>query len=450
MCTTGPCGDSSVLKLLYVPAARSASSSDAIESENSLIGAPIVPASAGSRWPARLPRRRRSAWPRRGSCGAPFGCSTILQASPDSSSANARSNCASSSSSVISGRRSTTPCSSSQRVLYQVANTSRPLTADTVRFLKMSASATSNSTGCAGMPKRITRPPLRTMRNASPIASGAPDISNTTSGCSPSFCSTNQAATSSTSRTSSAAWTPIFAARPSRNGVRSDASTRPAPDARAMPMPNSPTGPQPRIATVFPATSSWLEREDGVPERLLQRRDLRRQLRAIVLPDHRLRHGDVLRERAVAVDAEDLRALAHVRAAGTAVEAAAARDVALGRHVVADRDVTDGAAGVDDGPGELVAERERRDDPVLRPRVPAEDVQVGAADARRLDLDEHLVVARNRDGDLLQRETRLGSALADRPHGLHGTTMAGRPGPGHPRPAGGPVRVSPTGWSRRR
>ena len=46
--------------------------------------------------------------------------------------------------------------------------------------------------------------------------------------------------------------------------------------------------------------------EDGVAERLLERRDLGRELGAVVLPDHRLGDGDELGERAVAVDAEDL------------------------------------------------------------------------------------------------------------------------------------------------
>ena len=32
-----------------------------------------------------------------------------------------------------------------------------------------------------------------------------------------------------------------------------------------MPMLNSPTGPQPRIATVFPATSSWLSANTAFP-----------------------------------------------------------------------------------------------------------------------------------------------------------------------------------------
>ena len=205
-------------------------------------------------------------------------------------------------------------------------------------------------------------------------------------------------------------------ARASRNGRRSEARTRTAPEARAIAMLNSPTGPQPRTATDFADDVGVAQGEHRVAERLLQRRDLGRQLRAVVLPDHRLRHGDVLREGAVAVDAEYLRALAHVCLPRAAMEAVAARDVALGRDVVADRDVANASPDVDDGPGELVPERQRRRDALLRPGVPVHDVEVGAANARSLDEDEDLVVGRRRDRHFVEDEARLGGALADGPH----------------------------------
>src|SRR5439155_22195988 len=136
-----------------------------------------------------------------------------------------------------------------------------------------------------------------------------------------------------------------------------------------------------------------------------------RQLRVVVPPDARRRYGDVAGERAVAVDAEDARALAHVRVAGAALEAHAAGDVALRGDVVADRDVPDELPALDDGAGELVAKRERRDDPALRPRVPPVDVQVGAADARGLDLDQHLVRRGLRDRDLVETQAGLRARL---------------------------------------
>ena len=101
-------------------------------------------------------------------------------------------------------------------------------------------------------------------------------------------------------------------------------------------------------------------REDGVAEGLLEARDLGRQLRAVVPPHDRGGDRRVVGEASVAVDAEDPRALAHVRAPGAAVEAGAAGHVALGGDVVALGDVAHLAPDGDDRPAELVAERQRR------------------------------------------------------------------------------------------
>ena len=166
--------------------------------------------------------------------------------------------------------------------------------------------------------------------------------------------------------------------------------------------------------------------EDGVPERLLEAGDLRRKLRAVVLPDDGRRNGDEVGEPAVAVDAEDLRPLAHVRPAGPAVEAGSAGDVALGGHVVALRDVAHLAARRDDRPAELVPERQRRVHALGRPLVPAVDVEIRAADARRLDPDEHLVRLRCGDRDLVEDESGLGLALANGSHRLHGALILPR------------------------
>ena len=100
-----------------------------------------------------------------------------------------------------------------------------------------------------------------------------------------------------------------------RNGTWSDAKSRPEPNAFAIAIVKRPTGPQPRTATARPGEILRRRREDGVAERLLQARDLGRELRAVVAPDDRGGHGGVVREAAVAIDAEDLRLLAHVRLA---------------------------------------------------------------------------------------------------------------------------------------
>ena len=54
-----------------------------------------------------------------------------------------------------------------------------------------------------------------------------------------------------------------------------------------------------------------------------------------------------------------------------------------------------------------------------RPLVPALDVEVGAADARRLDLDQDLVRTRGRYRELVEHEPGLGVALANGAHRLH-------------------------------
>ncbi len=161
-------------------------------------------------------------------------------------------------------------------------------------------------------------------------------------------------------------------------------------------------------------------REHRVAERLLQARDLGRELRAVVAPDDGGRDDDVVRKAAVAIDAEDLRRLAHVRLARSTVKAHATRHMTLGGHVVALRDVPDGASDRDDRPTELVSERERRLHSLRRPLIPAPDVQVGPADRRGLDPDENLVERRRRNGHLVEREPGCGLAFADGAHRLHG------------------------------
>ena len=295
----------------------------------------------------------------------------------------------------------------------------------------MSDSAMSSSTGDPGIPNSTTSPPFRTMRKASRTALGAPDISKTTSSPAFSFASRNHSATFATSPT----FTVLRAERfreleavgdvvrredaPGAGGARD--RDREEPDGAAAEHGHG-------------AAGQVLRRggEDRVPERLLQRRHLGRELGAVVLPDHRLRNDDELGERAVAVDAEDLRLLAHVRLPGAAVEAHAAGDVALGGDVVAADDGAHVLAGLDDGACELVPERQRRVDPSLRPVVPAEDVQVGPAHARGLDLHEHVAGAGLGNRDAVEREPGLRPELADRPHRLHRERIAAQLRAGHP------------------
>ena len=100
------------------------------------------------------------------------------------------------------------------------------------------------------------------------------------------------------------------------------------------------------------------------------------------------RHRDVLGEAAGPVDADPLRIAAQVAAAGAAVAAVAAGDVALAGDAVADLEALHLGADLGDRADELVADGHRHRDRGLGPLVPVGDVEVGAADAGVVDLDE--------------------------------------------------------------
>ena len=143
---------------------------------------------------------------------------------------------------------------------------------------------------------------------------------------------------------------------------------------------------------VLPEDREDQGRVDGVAERVEDRRDLGVDAWPVV-PDVGHRQDDVFGEGAVPADAEPDRAGAEVAAAGQAVPAAAADDVALTRHQVARLEVVDVAADLDDLADELVADDQRRDDRAAGPRVPRLDMQVRAADAGAVHADQHVVDA---------------------------------------------------------
>ena len=162
------------------------------------------------------------------------------------------------------------------------------------------------------------------------------------------------------------------------------------------------------------------ERERGV-DRVAERVEDRLATSAVdprpVVPDVRHRQHDLLGERAVAAHAQPDRVRAEVPAAGPAVAAAAADDVALAADDVADCEVVDVAAELEDLADELVADDERRPDRLLGPGVPVGDVEVGAADAGLQDADPDVVDAHRRLRHVAQLEAGAGIRLDEGEHG---------------------------------
>jgi hypothetical protein len=112
------------------------------------------------------------------------------------------------------------------------------------------------------------------------------------------------------------------------------------------------------------------------------------------------------------------------RAAGYAVPA---DDVPFGRDQVAHGQQAR-RLGVlpelDDFPAELVADNDRGTEPVAGPGVPFPDMEIGAADAGVMHLDEDFVGAAGRGGNLPQFHPGAGGCLDQRAHG--GSRLKGR------------------------
>jgi len=105
------------------------------------------------------------------------------------------------------------------------------------------------------------------------------------------------------------------------------------------------------------------------------------------------RDHQVLGERAGAVDADADRVAAQVAAAGAAVAAVAAGDVAFAGDALADLEALHFRAHAGDDADVLVADVHRHRDGLLRPLIPVPDMDVGAADRGLGDLDQQVVRA---------------------------------------------------------
>jgi hypothetical protein len=128
------------------------------------------------------------------------------------------------------------------------------------------------------------------------------------------------------------------------------------------------------------------------------------------------RHDDELGKRSVALDPDADSVCAQRAPACQAVAAAPACDVTLGSDDLAGVHGGDVLSHLHDLAHELMADDERRVDGVLRPLVPAVDVEVGAADARAEDPDQHVARTGFWLGHILQPQTRLRFCFDQRLH----------------------------------
>src|SRR5690606_29012625 len=149
-----------------------------------------------------------------------------------------------------------------------------------------------------------------------------------------------------------------------------------------------------------------------VAERIEYRGDIRVDVR-FVLPDIRHRHSDIFGKTAVRIYADAFRVRAKISPARHTVPAASANKMAFAAYDVADREIDDVAADLNDLAGEFVADDGRDRDRFLRPRVPIVNVQVSSADAAAFYADHHVIYAKRRLRDVLDPEAGFCFALYD-------------------------------------
>ncbi len=179
-----------------------------------------------------------------------------------------------------------------------------------------------------------------------------------------------------------------------------------------------PIGPAPVIKHVLAQHVELKGRVDGVAERVEDRLHVAGDV-GVVGPDVGHRQRQVFGERAGTVDADPLGVLAQVPAAGQAVAAPAADDVALAADDFADVEILDVRADLDDLADELVADHHRHGDRLPGPGVPRFDVHVGAADPGAQHLDQHVVDADPGQRHLVEPKAGLGLFLHEGQHRLH-------------------------------
>ena len=200
--------------------------------------------------------------------------------------------------------------------------------------LKITRSARSSVTGFDGIPSSAAVPPLRNRFSPVSMAAPLPDISSRTSAPSPLVQARDLGRHVVSRRNERRVGAQLLRqlelrrihvdrvdgqrARGARNLDRHQADRADAGDHHAL-----------------DADAGRHHRVHGVAERIEDRRALVGN-RRVEPPDVILRHRDVLGERAVAIDADDLHVLADMRLAGAAEPAREVGDVTFGGHSIAD------------------------------------------------------------------------------------------------------------------
>ena len=156
-------------------------------------------------------------------------------------------------------------------------------------------------------------------------------------------------------------------------------------------------------------------RVKGIPHRVVDAADVIGNLVG-QMPDVRRGHGDVLGKAAVAIDADDPGERTDVRVARSAQQATTVNNVPLGGDTVALFHIGNETPDLHDIARKLVPHNEGRLAATLCPRVPVEDVNIGAADSRASHTNQNFVLSDPRLRDILQLETGCSGFLYQRFH----------------------------------
>jgi hypothetical protein len=127
------------------------------------------------------------------------------------------------------------------------------------------------------------------------------------------------------------------------------------------------------------------------------------------------------------MDADTSGVNAEMAPSGSTVATPSTYQVALTAYQIANRNIADARTDLDHFPAELMAHGYGWLESLPGPLVPRLDVQIGAADARRFDSDEHIARFDGGYRDIHQLKAWPGFDFPQRPHMSHFCTPCQRP-----------------------